>query len=86
MARKEANRNTTKYNIERQYIVFFDSEIDLSWNESDVVKFRQYWKDGISVLNIAETFNRTPLEVVLLMFDLAEQDLIELRPTGIYGL
>ncbi len=81
-----ANRNTAKYDIERQYIVFFDSEIDLSWNESDVKKFQTMWDEGVSVEEIAIVFKRHPLEVVLLVIDLAEHEKIERRPTGIYGL
>lgn len=81
-----ANRNTARFNMERQYIVFFHSEnIGLGWNESDVPVFRQLWEDGMSILTIAEQLDRTPLEVLLLIVDQAEQELIELRPTGIFG-
>lgn len=80
--KKQANRNTAKFDIERQYIVFIDSEItSLGWNESDVVKFRQLWTDGMSVEDIAKILVRTPREVKLLMHDQDEKELIELRPT-----
>lgn len=85
-AKGTPNRNTAKFNMERQYIVFFDSEIDLSWNESDVNKFRMLWKQGTSVQEIAVALSRNPLEVVLLVIDLAEHEKIERRPTGIYGM
>ncbi len=86
MAKGIANRNTAKYNVERQYIVFFHSEFNLSWNESDVERFRDMWNNGISVQEIAKKFGRHPVDVVLLVIDLAEQEKIEHRPSGIYGL
>lgn len=86
MTTKRANRNTAKYNVERQYIVFFDSEFNLSWNESDVKRFCEMWNKGVSVQEIARIFNRHPVDVILLVIDLAEQEKIEHRPSGIYGL
>lgn len=86
MSKKNANRNTAKHDIERQYIAFFDSEINFSWNESDVARFRVMWENGLSILGIAKKFNRPPLEIVLLALDLGEQELIVRRPGGIYGI
>ena len=72
-------------NIEKQYIVFYDSEIDLSWDLSQVVLFKELWAQGDSVMTIAKTMKRHPVEVSLLIIDLAESEVIEKRPTGIYG-
>lgn len=70
----------------KQYIVFFDSEIDLSWTMSEVEKICNLWNEGVSVMDISSMFDRYPLEVVLLIIDLAEQDKIVKRPSGIFGM
>lgn len=71
--------------VEKQYICFFDTDIDLSWPISHVEKFKVMWGDGDSLMTIAKALKRHPLEVSLLIIDLAEAEQIEKRPTGIYG-
>lgn len=80
------NRNTAKYNIEKQYICFINSEIiSFSWNKSDVERFREMWNEGISAEDIAIKFERHPIDVAILIMDQAEQEEIAWRPTGIFG-
>lgn len=71
--------------IEKQYICFYDSDIDLSWPISDVERFKEMWNNYDSLMTIAKKLGRHPLEVSLLIIDLAESEQIERRPTGIYG-
>lgn len=71
--------------VEKQYICFFDTDIDLSWPISHVERFKEMWIGGDSLVTIAKALKRHPVEVTLLILDLAEAEQIEKRPTGIYG-
>lgn len=82
-----ANRNTAKYNIEPQHICFIDSEtVSFAWDESNVERFLDFWNEGISVKEIAKRFNRNPIDVVILLLEMGEEERLEQRPTGIFGV
>jgi hypothetical protein len=83
---KRANRNTATYRLEKQYICFYDGAVDLAWAVNDVAKFRGMWDAGHSIKEIAIELKRHPVEVTLLLIDLAETEdaTIERRPVSIY--
>ena len=84
--RKSPNRNTARYNIEKQYIVFINSEvINFSWDESKVKLVCSMWENGMDFEEIAVLFERSPMDVFLLLVDLDEQGVIERSPTEIFG-
>lgn len=85
MAKGTPNRNTAKYNIEKQYICFIDSEeVSFAWDKSAVDRFLAMWDEGIGVKEIAKKFNRHPIDVIILLMDMGEQERLVRRPTGIF--
>ncbi len=79
-----ANRNTAKYNIEKQYICFLNSELDFAWNESEKERFLVMWDvEGIGLEEISIRFNRHPWETGFLYLSLADQDRVVRRATEI---
>jgi hypothetical protein len=72
-----------------EYICFYDSEktgVDLGFTNAQVADFVLMWNEGISIENMAKRFKRRPIEVLVLMLDQVEEEKIELRWTGIFGL
>ncbi|HFK1514991.1 TPA: hypothetical protein ACGXMA_000791 [Bacillus cereus] len=57
--------------MEADYIML--EQFDHGWNNKQVNDFREMWKAGISVENIAKVFKRKPQEVILLVYDQAEK-------------
>lgn len=60
-------------------------DLNFLWNEDDLPAFREMWKDGRSVQEIADHFDRDPDEVVLLVIDQAREGKIKRRSTGLSG-
>ncbi|MFB5552663.1 helix-turn-helix domain containing protein [Bacillus cereus] len=58
-------------------------EANFIWDERDVVRFREMWKQGMSLPEIAEVLRRHQAEVALLVIDQADKYLIENRPIGL---
>jgi hypothetical protein len=87
MAKGIANRNTAKYNFEEQHICFIDSEtVSFAWDKSNVERFLVMWDEGISVEGIAKKFNRNPIDVMILLLEMGEEERLERRPTGLFGV
>ncbi|SDI18457.1 hypothetical protein SAMN05192534_12427 [Alteribacillus persepolensis] len=53
------------------YIV--NEDLDHSFTKDEDKRFDEYWKQGYSLVRIAEMFKRDPDEVFLLMFDRARK-------------
>ena len=83
---KIANGNTANYKLEKQYIVLFNSRFNLSWNESDIKRYQEMWRAGLSEQEIANKFGCHIVEVSLFGICLTEQDKLTRRPKGLFGL
>jgi hypothetical protein len=60
-------------------------EVNMIWDEKDVLAFDSMWNQGINIFEIAESFDRDPDEVVLLVLDRARKGHInkcEIKQTG----
>lgn len=60
------------------YMVFRDYE--LIWDERDVVRFEELWKNKTSLPEISKVLKRPVIEVVILLFDRAIQEKIQPLP------
>ena len=62
-------------------------DINLNWQFShcELDRFRELWKEDVSLEEIAEELNRKPLEVGLLVIDQAEKRKIKARAHGVFG-
>lgn len=56
------------------------------WSNQQINDFREMWKAGISVGNIAKVLKRNPQEVILLVYDQAEGNKVSPRSSGLEGL
>ncbi|PGW46325.1 helix-turn-helix domain containing protein [Bacillus thuringiensis] len=58
-------------------------EANFIWGERDVIRFREMWKQGMSLPKMAKALRRHQAEVALLVIDQADQELITNRPIGL---
>lgn len=58
-------------------------ELDMLWDEDDILLVREAWKNNESVFTIGEKLQRDPDEVALLIMDLARKNVIRKRPIGL---
>lgn len=76
------NSTHCKKSTERYVIALEES--DFIWTVDQVRDFRTLWREGKSLMDIAEHFKRTHEEVTILIMDQALKDFIEPRERGIY--
>lgn len=87
--------NTARSGIERRYmkkrnnsavyIALEDLPINFFWTPKEVGWFDQLWKEGWSITYIAETLERNPIDVALLIMDRNYKKKIKPRKNGIWG-
>lgn len=70
---------------ERQKIYLVLEELDFTWDEHDVVDFRDMWNMGIPISWIASHFKRDIDEVAMLVMDQCRKGKIKPRPNGVHG-
>lgn len=58
-------------------------EANLVFDESEVIRFKEMWKDGQSIVEIAKELGRHQLEVAVLILDQADKNKIRSRPMGL---
>ncbi len=68
---------------EEVYIVGLDWHFD--WLTREVEEVKQLWENGTHLADIAEKYAVTPVEVSVLIMDLAEKGQVEARPGGAVG-
>lgn len=70
------------------YFLFEDDRLKLNlvFKDNEIQRFKELWKDGMSLQNIAKEMKRKPSEIVLLIIDRVEVGDIKRRRTGIFGL
>lgn len=69
------------------YFLFEADELNLNlvFTEEELQTFKNQWKKNVGLEKIAESMNRKPSEIALLVFDHAERDLIKKRKRGLFG-
>ncbi|MEB8992582.1 helix-turn-helix domain-containing protein [Bacillus cereus] len=58
-------------------------ELDMFWDEDDILRVKNAWKNNESVFAIGEKLQRDPDEVTLLIMDLARKGAIGKRALGL---
>ncbi|EJS13436.1 hypothetical protein IKS_03515 [Bacillus cereus VDM062] len=57
-------------------------EANFIWDERDIIRFREMWKQNMSLLEMAKALRRHQSEVALLVIDQVDKYMIENRPIG----
>ncbi|MEN1938947.1 helix-turn-helix domain-containing protein [Paenibacillus sp. 102] len=93
MARLETDLQMEDYTIAAQQRKYMKNsrrnlyvaleELDMLWDEDDILLVREAWKNNESVFTIGEKLQRDPDEVALLIMDLARKNVIRKRPIGL---
>lgn len=60
-------------------------DIDFVWSEKNLIVFRQMWKEGLCIVDIAKAFRRDTDDVALLVMDQKRKGHITERPGGAWG-
>lgn len=60
-------------------------DYDFTWDLSEVQRFRELWREGYSIIEIAKEFRRHQIEVAILALDQGEQARINPRFGGVFG-
>ncbi|MDA1647540.1 helix-turn-helix domain-containing protein [Bacillus cereus group sp. TH163-1LC] len=58
-------------------------ELDLVFDESEVIRLQEMWKENKGILEIAKELGRHQLEIVALIMDQADKNKIKSRPMGL---
>lgn len=58
-------------------------EANLVFDESEVIQFKEMWKEGQSIVEIAKELGRHQLEIAVLILDQADKNKIQSRPMGL---
>ncbi|HDR7258794.1 helix-turn-helix domain-containing protein [Bacillus paranthracis] len=58
-------------------------ELDLVFDESEVIRLQEMWKKDKGILEIAKELGRHQLEIAALIMDQADKNLIKSRPIGL---
>ncbi|HFF3186780.1 TPA: helix-turn-helix domain-containing protein [Bacillus cereus] len=58
-------------------------ELDLVFDESEVTRLQEMWKEDKGILEIAKELGRHQLEIAVLIMDQADKNKIKSRPMGL---
>ncbi|PGS97708.1 helix-turn-helix domain containing protein [Bacillus anthracis] len=58
-------------------------ELDLVFDESEVIRLQDMWKEEKGILEIAKELGRHQLEIAALIMDQADKNKIKSRPMGL---
>ncbi|HDR6255701.1 TPA: helix-turn-helix domain-containing protein [Bacillus thuringiensis] len=58
-------------------------ELDLVFDESEVIQLRKMWDEDKGILEIAKELGRHQLEIAALIMDQADKNKIKSRPMGL---
>ncbi|MFJ7933689.1 helix-turn-helix domain containing protein [Sporosarcina sp. NPDC096371] len=70
---------------EVKYVLFEDIEVKWVWRESELMRFRLLWNEGVGISEMAKELHCNQRSVALLIMDQAEQGLVKQRPRGVLG-
>lgn len=77
------NGRTTRHQRQRPYIALADYNFD--WTPTYVERVIRWYTAGYPLTEISQRLRRHQIEVACLLMDLADRELIEPRPGGIWG-
>lgn len=75
--------NTLKQ--EDAHILLENADVQWYWDGYQIIRFRELWREGVSIEEIAEEFGRNLLSTALLVLDQADQGYIKQRDKGLFG-
>ena len=58
-------------------------ELDLVFDESEVIRLQEMWQENKGILEIAKELGRHQLEIAALIIDQADKNKIKSRPMGL---
>lgn len=58
-------------------------ELDLVFDEREVIRLQEMWKEGKGIIEIAKELGRHQLEIAALIMDQADKNEITSRPMGL---
>ena len=58
-------------------------ELDLVFNESEMIQLRKMWDQDKDIFKIAKEVGRYQLEIIVLIMDQADKNKIKSRPMGV---
>ncbi|MGW5955977.1 helix-turn-helix domain containing protein [Bacillus mycoides] len=58
-------------------------ELDLVFDESEVTRLQEMWKENKNIIGIAKELGRHQLEIAALIMDQADKNEIKSRPMGL---
>jgi len=58
-------------------------DLDLLFDESEVVRLKEMWNEDKGILEIAKELGRHQLEIAALIMDQADKNIIKSRPMGL---
>ncbi len=58
-------------------------ELDLVFDESEVIRLQEMWREDKGILEIAKELGRHQLEIAALIMDQADKNKIKSRPMGL---
>lgn len=58
-------------------------ELDLVFDESEVIRLKEMWKEDKNIIEIAVELGRHQLEIAALIMDQADKNKIKSRPMGL---
>lgn len=58
-------------------------ELDLVFDESEVIRLQEMWKEDKNIIEIAVEMGRHQLEIAALIMDQADKNKIKSRPMGL---
>ncbi|SDJ68560.1 hypothetical protein SAMN04488576_12140 [Bacillus sp. cl25] len=58
-------------------------ELDLVFDESEVIRLQEMWKENKNIIEIAKELGRHQLEIAALIMDQADKNEIQSRPMGL---
>lgn len=94
LTNKEArNVKRAKDNLESSYMkktarserVIILEQLNMIWDKKEIEGFRYLWKEGISIVDISNYFNRSQEECVALVLDQSMKGMIKQRKGGLLG-
>ncbi|QIW21304.1 helix-turn-helix domain-containing protein [Bacillus thuringiensis] len=74
-------RKYMKNSRRNMYIALED--LDLLFDESEVIRFQEMWKEGKGIIEIAKELGGHQLEIAALIMDQADKNEIKSRPMGL---
>ncbi|WP_342537327.1 helix-turn-helix domain containing protein [Sporosarcina sp. FSL K6-3508] len=70
---------------EDTHILLENADIQWYWDGSQIIRFRELWREGSSIEEIAEELGSNSTSIALLVMDQAEESNIRPRKRGIFG-